>query len=159
MLVPGDTSLSFTERLRIAFFSIGVNKNNREEIYLEDTTYLEEKMLPDGDMGFVLTGRYPDRLYTLFTDSKLAKDPYVVNIQNSSGDVYLAEEMAKTIEVIGAKVVSIKQNQSKDTGCAVVSSSEEKAKVIAKYFNCDIKVKDISLDAEIRIGEEYINRF
>lgn len=154
-----DSNLNISDRIRIALFSLGVKKTQRETIELEESLYLRGQTLPDGEEGYVITTRYPEKLFSLFTDSQLEKAPFTVSIINSSNSSQLGKDLGEVVEVVGAKVVSIRDKDPSDHDCIVGSESIEKAQIIAKYFNCSVEERKTGLDIEIEVGNEFLRRF
>lgn len=159
--LPYKTNLKIGDRLKLALFSFGVKNFKREEINLAETKLLKKTRLIDGGEGFVLVGDLPASILALFSDIKISQKGTSVLIKNATGKKSVAEQVGGIIEVLGAKVAAIKEEENGDFDCLVLGKDQKAVEKLAQVFSCQ-KEKSLpsgSLDLEIRLGEGFAKRF
>jgi hypothetical protein len=155
------TNLGFGDKLKIALFSVGTNNTNKQEIHLAHTTYLKEGNLKDGSVGYKLFGKIPEKLALIFGNSKISEKNYKVSVINRSSSRFIAQDLGEVIEVLGAKVVLVKEEDTKEMDCNVIGMDPYFSKTIHNLFGCEeIKSKpEGNIDVEVIVGENFIERY
>jgi hypothetical protein len=159
--LPYKTNLKIGDRIHIALFSLGVINTKRVDINLAETPYLKRRKLVDGEEGYLLVGKLPEKLLVIFSDPKISEKNARVVIRDASGKPGLAQEIGEIIEVLGAKVVSITKEKEMKVGCEIYGREEKSIEKIGLLFSCN-RLKEESegeFDLEIRIGKEFAKRF
>jgi len=168
MITPYKTNLKVGDRVRLALFAISVKNVEREEIRLEDTAYLKETPVVDGQLGFKLTSNFPQNVLVVFNNSSLTKDTRAV-IQDESGDNQISSMVAQVLEVEGAKVVQIDKKDVKDYGCVVGGSNIKLSTIVSRVFSCKLGESDLFGESDlinsksntlyIKLGKGFASRF
>lgn len=155
------SSLGFGDRVKMAFFSIGVNNMKRNEIDLTQTSYLKKARLVDGEDGYLISGGLPDSLLIVFAEPALAKRGLKANIIDASGKNLLGQDVGETLEVLGIKVASVEKQTPDGSDCLIEGKEAELIKKLARLFSCqkEIKSLDSRFDIEMRIGEAFAKRY
>ena len=168
MISPYKTNLKVGDRVRLALFAISVKNVEREEIKLEDTSYLKETPLIDGQLGYKLTSNFPQNVLIVFNNTSLTKDTRAV-IQDESGDNLISSMVAQVLEVEGAKVVQIDKKEVKDYGCVVGGSNMKLSTIVSRVFSCKVEesnsvgesnlINTNSNTLYIKLGKGFASRF
>ncbi|MGB6839024.1 MAG: hypothetical protein WBD86_00425 [Microgenomates group bacterium] len=161
VFVPYKTNLGIGDRVKIGFFSVRIKNLKREEIDLSETNILKQVTLIDGEEGYILTGGLPNWLNALFSNPKISSAGTKVIIVDATGKTQIAEEVGEVIEVMGAKLASIKRRKAEGFDCEILGKEKEVVDEMSKLFSCR-KPKNLpqgNFDLEIRIGEDFARRF
>lgn len=157
---PGQTNISFCDRLHIAAFSIKTPVLNRTEINLGESKFLDKKVLNDGQSGYLISGPISQRLTVYFSDIDMENGNIKVNITDATGVIGVSEKLGEILEVLGGKIVSIdKKGLSEDVDCVVMGNNSAVVAKIAKLFSCKIEKKQTQFDLDIEIGTKFAERF
>jgi len=151
------TNLKIGDRLKIALFSIGVPNSRRVEINLSDTPYLKKTKLTDGKDGYVIEKNIPVSILSVFADPIITKGEYRVVITNNTSSAGIANQVGEIVEVLGAKVASVKRGENDVDGCVVEGIDRETVAKIAQILGCkegDQKL-DANFDIEIVLGNNF----
>lgn len=159
-LFSSSTNLGVADRFRLLIFSLGVKTLNRVTIDLSQGPYLKKVKLVDGELGYSVTGVGLERLYGLFFEPEISSKGLRIEIVDKSGEVGLSENLAKTIEVLGAKVASVEKEETARLDCLVSGRNETLVRKMMEVYSCEKVGEDGSnYDMEITIGEEFAKRF
>ena len=155
------TNLKIGDKIRIAVFSVGVPNSRRIEINLSDTPYLKKTKLIDGQDGYVIEKNIPVSILSVFADSTITKGEYRVVITNNTSSTSIANQVGEIVEVLGAKVASVRRGESDIDGCVVEGIDRETVTKIAKIFNCrpGEQEQDVNFDIEIVLGGNFEETF
>lgn len=159
--LPYKTNLGIGDRVRIGLFSMRIKNFKREDINLSESKVLKKTRLIDGEEGYVLVGDLPNWLNALFSKPEIASTGIKAVIYDATGKVGVAEEVGQVVEVMGAKLASIKKEESEDFDCEIAGKEKEIVDEVAKVFSCR-KLRESpegNFDLEIRLGEEFARRF
>jgi len=158
---PHKTNLGLGDRIRIAFFSLGVKNTNRVNINLKDSACLKKTRLVDGKEGFLISGSIPEKLTSIFTEESISSQNLKAIIRDSTQKPGLSEQVGEVIEVLGIKVATIKKEEGKDLDCIVVSKQDSLKQKLARLFNCaeGKGSPEGNFDLEMVIGEKFVKRF
>src|SRR3989338_159167 len=151
----GIISSNVFSRLKLFFLSLRVKPNNREDINLTDTNFLQKAQLKDGSEGYKINGRLPTKISTVFTEGSLSRKNLKVLVTNLSGNYSLDSDVAAIIEVIGAKVTSVQKGEPGNFDCIVLGNLPEVIKILSDDLRCGInfnKKPEGNFDVEIQIG-------
>lgn len=160
IFLPGQTNISFGDRLRMGFFAMGVQDLGRSKIDLGKSQFLDKKKLNDGEPGYVISGPVSQRLTVYFSDNEIGDQNIKVNITDATGTSGISEKLGEILQVIGGKVVSIdKKSVSEDSDCIVTGLNREAVKKISNLFSCKVGDQKTSFDLDIRVGREFAKRF
>jgi hypothetical protein len=160
VFMPYKSSLKIADRLKVAFFSMGVKDYKRKEINLKDTPFLKKMRLIDGELGYVVTEGRMEELLIYFSDAKIAKEGRKVKIDDRTNRYGLAENVGKTIEIVGAKVAVITKGNKEAGDCQVYGKDPTLNQKIVEIFACkEIKKDSGGFDSVIILGEEFAKRY
>jgi hypothetical protein len=159
---PYKTNLKLSDKIRLAALSLKVTGYKKDLINLEDTGVIKPAKLMDGESGFVLTGAISPQVNSVFSDSLFSEKEVRILIKNYSktgGPV--ADNMGQIIEVLGAKVSAISQEESRNINCLVVGKDSKLVNVFSSLFGCDKRMEktDGGFDVEIDMGEQFAARY
>ena len=161
MFKPFATNLGIGDKLALLAFSLRVKNTNRVEIDLTQTTYLKTSKLIDGEAGYLISGRPPQYVASIFADSEIAAGSVRIAIINETGETSDPETVAQILEVVGGKVSSLVKGETQDYDCRVLGEDKHTTKKIAKILGCD--AQDIppegNFDLEVRLGKKFAERF
>jgi len=159
--VPYKTNMNFADRFHLALFSIGVKDFKKEAIDIGNSAYLKEEQLPDGNVGYVITGKVPKSISILASDNAFAKEGVRVAIYDGTNIPGYAEQVGMIIEAMGGKVVSVNKVDHLDD-CTVEGKNEVIRKRLSMIFSCTGKSRGVlkgNHDVEFTIGEAFYSRF
>ena len=159
VLYPFKTNMGFGDKIRIVLFNISVKNNDRRIINLSQTSYLKEGELFDGEVGHLVTGTYPSELMSIFSDEEISKLSLRVAITDYSGNPTVANSLGEVIEILGAKVASIKNESGNSSDCEVGGNNLLAEKIVV-LFSCRKTDGGGSVfDVDLKIGENFAKRF
>lgn len=158
---PYETNLKLGDRIRLAWFALGVKNSKRLTINLEETVFLSEIELVGGERGYVKTGRLPQRLAVIFSDPTISKKNLKVVIHDATGKVGLAQDVGELIETVGLKIASVVKQERDDFDCEIYSEDSEVVEKLSKILLCQSldEPYEGNFDVEIRIGEKFAERY
>jgi hypothetical protein len=155
------SNLGVGDRLRIAFFSLGLKNFKRVDINLAETMTVKKTKLIDGEEGYLPVLNIPEKISVIFSDSQAAKQGYKLMLKDATGKNFVAEEVGKTIEVLGVKVAFVSKENIKNSDCFISGKEDYLRARIAQVFSCEVKKKKLesNFDFELEIGEKFAERF
>ena len=158
---PFSTNLGIGDKLALAAFSLRVKNTNRVDIDLAETGYLKAAKLIDGEAGYLVSGRPPQQVASIFADSKIASGSVRIAIINETGESSDPEAVAQILEVVGGKVSSLVKGEIQDYDCMVLGDDKDAAYKIAKVLGCDFQANapEGNFDLEVRLGKRFAERF
>ncbi len=157
---PGQTNISFCDRVHMAAFSVKMSALGRTEIDLGKSKFLDKKTLNDGQSGYLISGQISQRLTVYFSDNDMESGNVKVNISDATGSSGVSERLGEILEVMGGKIVSIdKKGSAEEIDCVVMGNNADVVKKIASLFSCKIDKKETSFDLDIKIGTKFAERF
>jgi len=159
--LPYETNLKIGDRIKLALFSFSVKNFKKEEINLAETNLLRKTRLIDGEEGFILVGDLPVSIQSLFSDLEISQKKMSLLISDATGKKGVAEQVGEVVEVLGAKVAAIKNEEKGEFDCLVSGGDRRAVGKLARVFSCE-KTKEPpsgNFDLEIRIGEGFARRF
>jgi len=160
IFLPGQTNISFGDRVYMGFFALKVSEMGRSVIDLGKSQFLQKEILNDGLPGYEISGPISQRLTVYFSDNKIGDENLKVNIVDATGAFGVSDKLGEILQIIGGKVVSVdKKTISENTDCTVSGVNTEAVEKIAKLFSCKKQNTDTSFDLDIRVGEEFAKRF
>lgn len=162
LLAKYPTNLTFGDKLRIAMLSLKTRNIERETIDLAKTGYLVKGRLADGEEAYLPSGRMSPYLLSLFAIDEITMKGGRVKVVNSSSDNALAEKIGTIVEVLGAKVVAIEEDEVSNSDCVVKTrQSGLFGSRISKVLGCkvELSVKIPENFLEIDLGEGFLKRF
>lgn len=160
MFFPGQTNISFGDRIAMGIFVLKVQDLGRSTIDLGKSQFLDKKTLNDGQPGYLITGPISQRLKIYFSDNEIGEKGVRVNITDATGVSGVTDKLGEILQVIGGKVVSIdKKSITEDIDCTVSGLNRETVRKIANLFSCKVGGTDTSFDLDIKIGKEFAKRF
>lgn len=143
-------------------FSIQNNKASRETINLSDTSYLSEGKLSDGMTGYQVTDRLPVRLAAIMSAPGVGNRVVRVGINNAGGEEFSSEvhSLVTTLEVIGTKVLSVKNVEVSDSDCVIQGDAKDSLVVyLSDVFGCKTQSSTGNFDIEMNLGKKFMERF
>lgn len=158
---PYKTNLGIGDRVRLVFFSAGVQNTKRAVYNLSETSYLTKTTLKDGQPGYTASGRLPSSILVYFSDPEFSKTSLTLAIIDSTSNRTSARKVGEVIEVLGAKVAAIIEKDPKRFDCGVGGSNLIVVDKISTLFGCKL-TEDLStgdFDIQIEIGDEFAERF
>ncbi len=160
IFLPGQTNISFGDRVRMGLFSLKVQDLGKTVIDLGKSKFLEKRVLDDGQTGYILEGPVSQRLTIYFSDNLIGDKNIKVNITDLTGTPGISEKLGEILQVIGGKVVSIdKKAASEEADCTITGNNSEAVKKIANLFSCGVGRTETSFDLDIKIGRKFAERF
>jgi len=158
-----STNLSFVDKIRLAILSLQTPSAKRIEIDLADSSYLNEMKNFEGEIVYHLQGDIPTSILKIFSDSTASAERLRIGIVNSGVNNEQINEVTKVMEVLGTKVLSIRNSvENSDIDCEIRSNKKSVTESkIAKIFDCKEGrlPKESNLDLEIEFGEGFASRF
>jgi len=153
-------NLSFTDRIKLAYFSFGIKDIDKYAYNLKDTAVLENETLKDGSTGYLPTGYFPNKFMTIFSipSEKGIVTATLVNTTHGSDN---SGQISKLLETLGAKVVSVEEEESELARCVVLGNDSKIVRIISDYFDCvQEKPKDNqSIDIKILMDKNFLDLF
>ena len=162
VIIPYKSNLRFGDKLRLAFFSVGVREGKRTDINLEETGFLKETRLLDGENGFLIgTGKLPVSLAGIFSEVVGRPEPYRVMIKDNTGKMKVAEKTGEVLEVMGIKVASLVKGPTVDEDCVVSGKDKHLVQKVSLIFTCQTKAEygDETFDLVLDLGSEFAKRY
>ncbi len=154
------SNLSLGDKFKFLVFSLKVKNTNRVNINLENTSYLERKVLISGDEGFIVAQNPPESISAIFADPALSSKIFRVAIKDGSEKPGLAEELGKVIEVLGGKVSSIEKIQKLDGTCMLESNEVAALRTLEKIFDCETTRSEVgNFDLEVSLGKDFAKMY
>lgn len=159
--LPFETNLRLGDRIRMGIFSIRVKNMKKEVIDLSKTTSIKEGILADGERGYRVVGKTPAFLKALFSDPLIAEKNAKALIINKTGSINLPHEVGEVVEVMGAKIASIRNEEEEGFDCVVLAKDKQIARKISQPFSCKTEGEqpEGAFDIEIRLGKDFARRF
>jgi hypothetical protein len=157
----GKTNLSLSDRINLGLMSLGVPDQGRTEVDFTDTGILRKTRLVDGEDGYILTGEPSTQISSAFAENENNTNVIKVAIEDATGIRNIAEKIGKTIENLGTKVVSIRDEEVGDFDCTVSGKNKEMVERIALIFSCQKDKADQgeTFDIILRLGDKFAKRF
>jgi hypothetical protein len=158
-----NTNLTFSDKIRLAFYSLKIKNTENTTIELAKTSYIRKGTLEDGQEGYLLARTPSTTLLSIFAEPKISKSTPRISIVNKSNTPLIANEVGEVVEVLGAKVTSI-TNTGDDvdgkTDCIIIGKNKEVVKLLSRYFSCKTKDKASGeFDVEMQLGDKFRRRF
>lgn len=155
------TDISFKDRLKLAFYAFKVRQGGKMEYNLAEIGQLTQKTLPDGESGFVPRDELGPSVLAYFFDSSIAQSSTTIEILNASGQGGISQEIAKTLEVLGGRVMSIRGDTKKDIDCEVRGQSQELIGKIASVYGCSTlnETNESNFDIQLIFGSTFVSRY
>jgi hypothetical protein len=156
------SNLSFTDRLRMGVYILV--HGNISKFDLSDSSYLEKRVLSDGDWGYMITSRMPDKVAAVFADPMISQAGVsIIIVNSSSGDDFMVRTIGDTLEMLGPKVVATFDENIENFDCRITGANGEVLKRIARVFQCNVlerKGNDNDKDSvKVYLGEEFFRRY
>jgi|GEM_PF-5859811 len=154
IFTPFETSLTFGERIRLAFASSRIDPANKRVVNLVTLNILSLDKDESGEPIYNVRERTPVGILKLFDEALFSAEGVTIGIEDGVQDGYVASELSRLLTVIGGKVVSIEKKEIPDT--CTISARGEYASFLAKVLPCTIDKTDPKpFDIKIRIGAEF----
>jgi hypothetical protein len=156
-----STNLGLGDKLALGIFSVRVKNSNRVEIALAETAYLKKARLIDGEDGFLISGRPPQGVVSVFADPDISASSLRVIIKNETGETSDAESASEIIEVLGGKVSSLVRGERQDYDCLLLGRQRGVTKKVAAPLGCEVSREspEGNFDLELRLGKGFAERF
>lgn len=161
LIIAGNVSnLSLIDRIKIARLSLRVDDSKVMSYTSDNMNYIAETKLNDGSDGYVVTRQPSARILSLFINEHLRTNPNSTVIINSTGNRLKARQFGEVLEVTGIKIASIRDEAHEIGDCEISAANQKSAELLSRYFACSYSTKtSTNFDIEIRIGEDFIDRF
>lgn len=157
---PGQTNISFGDRLQAGLFALRVQGLNRDQIDLGKSQFVTKKILSDGSTGFIISTPISERLTVYFSDPNFSNGDIRVKIDDQTGSFGVADNIGEIIQVMGAKVASIdRAPQASDVDCQVMGTNSDLVKKATNIFKCTKGGGTSDFDLEIILGSKFAGRF
>lgn len=147
--------------VRLTIFLQNIRGLKEERVDLADTTVLTKERLKDGEDGYVVSGRLPLTLISLFAEPAISSSQTAVRLVNGTGEPeYVLTDVASILEVLGAKPVPPLTVDAVDVDCLVRANDEYSRERIASVFDCSVsKETPEAFDIELLVGSRFVERF
>lgn len=157
---PYKSNLSLGDRLNLFFISFGLENKRNTFIDLSKTGVLKETRLTDGEEGYVIARDVPINVMAPFAEQIFKDGGYMIKIVNATGLRSVAENIGITLEAIGSKVVSIKEEAVTDFDCFISGKDKHFVKKISQIYSCEVKDNDFEgFDMVIKLGSGFSKRY
>jgi hypothetical protein len=155
------SDIAFKDRLKLAVYAFKIRQGSRMEYNLAEIGQLVEKTLPDGELGFVPKDELSPSVLAYFSDAEIAQSQATIEVINKSGQGGISQEVAKTLEVLGGRVMSIRSESSEDIDCIVVGRSKELTAKVASIFGCSEETitPQSNFDIQLTFGKIFASRY
>lgn len=155
-----ETNLGMGDRVRLAFFSLGIKNSKRVDVDLSQTSYLKKTVLKDGEEGYVVSGNIPQKLAATFSDNEFSQSMPRIMIRDRSDNPGEVEEVGKIVEILGGKVSSISRESGEDVVCKVAGKDKSFIETILRLFPCQEERRaNLNFDLEMTIGRDFQKNF
>jgi hypothetical protein len=161
ILDPFKSNLNFADKLKLGVFALQVQHYNNIAIDLRNTGYLKKAVLTDGEEGYVVAGKLPKQLVAYLAYPEVSKHAPSLEIINKTGNVNVAGKAGEVVEVMGAKVAAINNENEEDIDCSVSGNNAEIVKIYGLVFNCEIDEASSTsnLDLQLMLGKRFFQRY
>jgi hypothetical protein len=160
ILIPSSTNISLGDRMAIGFYAVKVKSFGKTEINLGKSQFLSKQKLSDGQSGYVILGRPPERLTVYFSDNEIMGGNLRMNIVDATGESGISEKVGEILQIVGGKVVSVdKKVQVEDMDCVVFGINSKIVDKISQLFSCRIGKEKSTFDLDIQMGSKFAKRF
>lgn len=160
---PYRSNLSFGDRLTLFFISFGIQNEKINYYDLSEMGVLKKTKLTDGEEGYIVLKEIPINIMSSFSESFNPDFGYMVQVINATGSRSMAENIGKTVESMGFKITSIKEETSvdNDTDCLIYGKNKDIINKISLIYSCkeeDNKNND-GFDIVIKLGSKFSRRY
>lgn len=155
---PNDTNLSIGDKFALYTYLLSIRSTRHQEFDLKDTSLLKKAKLTDGNEGYLITANKPQNILSIFSEDQITIKPTMVTIIDSTGNPKIPQSVGELVEVLGAKVASIKAMSENDTDCLVSSSNSEIVRILSLSLNCREK-SERGEDTVIYLGKTFAVRY
>ena len=158
---PAKTNLKIGDRIKMAFFSLGVKASKRVNIDLREGQYLKKTRLVDGEEGYLVSGVGLSKLFPTFSENGISQQNLRVNVKDATGQRGVAEQIGATLEVLGVKVASLERKRVEDLDCSFRTKNEDLAKKVSFIFSCKREkiAPEGNFDLELNLGSQFAKRY
>lgn len=158
---PAKTNLKIGDRIKIAFFSLGVKASKRVNIDLREGQYLKKTQLVDGEEGYLVSVAGLSKLFPTFSENGISQQNLRINIKDETGQREVAEQVGETLEVLGVKVASLERKGVEDLDCSFRTKNEDLAKKVSFIFSCKREkiAPEGNFDLELNLGSQFAKRY
>jgi hypothetical protein len=154
-----SSNLSLGDKIALSWFSFNVPNAKHIDIDLSETNYLSKTNLSDGSSGYEKVEPAPPKIMSLFADPELSRVSHAISIQDATGQGNVAKNVGQVMEVLGAKVASISDQQETDLDCLVKGKNEALTQKVLILFSCKKSEGTTNFDVEILLGSQFAKRF
>jgi hypothetical protein len=162
-LFPYKSNLSIGDRLNLLLLAFSVKNEKTNNFDLSKMNVLKKTKLTDGEEGYVIINPVPVSVLSSFSESIDTKFNYMAQIVNATGSRLIAENVGKTIESMGYKITSIKEEYSIDNlyDCVIYGKNKDVVNKISQIYSCEIDNSKNSeeFDIVLRLGKEFSKRY
>ena len=160
---PYKSNLSLGDRLCLFLISFGIQNEKISSYNLSEKGILKRTKLTDGEEGYILSKDVPINIMSSFSESIGLDLGYKVQIINATGSRSIAENIGKTIESMGYKITSIKEEPTinNNDDCLIYGKNKDIIKKISLIYSCS-KVNnenDEGFDIVIKLGSNFVKRY
>jgi len=160
---PYKSNLSFGDRLNLFFISFGIQNEKINNYDLSERGILKKSKLTDGEEGYILSKDVPINIMASFSETISSDFGYMVQIINGTGSRGIAENVGKTIESMGFKITSIKEESSidNDTDCLIYGKNKNVVNKISLIYSCkqEINKNNEGFDIVMKLGSKFSRRY
>ena len=158
--LPYKSNLSIGDRLNIFLVSLGIQNERVSLLDLSEVGVLKKTRLPDGENGFVVLKDVPISVMSSFSEEIGTEKSLMVQVIDATGVRSIAENVGETIEAMGLKVTSIKEESSQDFDCFVSGDDPIFVKKVSQIYSCQIKKDEHNgFDMIIKLGSQFSKRY
>jgi len=162
-IYPYKSNLSIGDRLNLLLLSFSIKNEKTNNFDLSEMNVLKKTKLTDGEEGYVLINPIPMNIYSSFSESVDTEFNYMAQIVNATGSRLIAENVGKTIESMGYKITSIKEEYPIDNlyDCVIYGKNKDIVNKISQIYSCKIDNSKNSeeFDIVLRLGKEFSKRY
>ncbi len=157
-----NTNIDLFLRTKLAFVST-LGRMKVDRVRLTNSGMLKEVTLKTGQSGFLIDADLPVSLLSYLREPLFEEREVFVSVINESGNSIVVSKMSKVFDTMGARLISVENQNSSNIDCLVYSKDENIANVFASVFGCK-KDKFAPFPLEInevviKIGKKFLVRW
>ena len=158
---PYKTNLSLGDRLNLFYISFGIQNKKISSYDLSELSILKKTKLTDGEEGYILSKDVPINIMSSFSESISSNFGYMVQIINATGSRNVAENIGKTIESMGFKITSIKDESSNNNiDCLISGKNKDVVNKMSLIYSCITEASNNNdFDIVIKLGSKFSKRY
>jgi len=155
------TNLTWGDRLKVGFFSLGVARDKKEIRNLAETAVLKKVKFIDGEEGYTIAGQVPGAVAADFIISEAFSGHLRARIVDRSEGGQITERVTRVLQTSGLKVTAISKSDGADIACRVFGKERKLVERLSFVFDCEVSSQDSgeNFDIVIEVGRKFVEKF